>query len=236
MPSIRADIGAAHVLCTDRAGGVSVGPYASRNVGDHVGDDPGAVDANRARVRQELAGDWVWLRQVHGRAVLTDPTVEDADEPADAAVTNVPGRVLAVVTADCAPIVLVGDGAVGVVHAGWPGLETGVVGEAVTALRAVARSDGPVRAFLGPCVHPARYEFGVDDLDRLVARFGPGVRSTTLDGTSAFDLPAGVRIALREFGVDDLDDVDLCTVESPRFFSYRRDGVTGRQATAVVLT
>jgi YfiH family protein len=236
MPSIRAGIGAARVLCTDRADGVSVGPYTSRNLGDHVGDDPEAVAANRARVQDEMAGDWVWLRQVHGRAVLTDPTEEDAAVPADAAVTSVPGRVLAVVTADCAPIVLVGDGAVGVVHAGWPGLEAGVVGEAVVALRAAARAGGPVRAFLGPCVHPARYEFGAGDLDRLAARFGPGVRSTTLEGSPAFDLPAGVRVALREAGVDDVDDVDLCTAESPRFFSYRREGTTGRQATAVVLT
>ncbi len=236
MPSIRTGIGAAEVLCTDRADGASVGPYAARNLGDHVGDDPVAVDANRARVREELPGDWVWPRQIHGRAVLTDPTQSDATEPADAAVTGIPGRVLAVVTADCAPVVLVGDGAVGVVHAGWPGLEAGVIGEAVAALRAAARSEQPVRAFLGPCIHPERYEFGADDLDRLVARFGAEVRSSTLDGTPAFDLPAGVRVALREVGVDGIDDVDLCTAESPRFFSYRRDGTTGRQATAVVLT
>ncbi len=235
MPSIRVDIGSAHVICTDRADGASTGAYASRNLGDHVGDDGDAVAANRARVGPELPGEWVWLRQVHGRNVLTNPAHLDATEPADAAVTTEPGRVLAVVTADCAPIVLVADGAVGVAHAGWLGLEVGVVGEAVDAVRAVARSDAPVRAFLGPCVHPARYEFGPDDLDRLVARFGPEVRSTTRDGRPAFDLPAGVRIALAEAGVDDLDDVDLCTAELPRFFSYRRDGVTGRQATAVVL-
>ncbi|MCU1458963.1 MAG: pgeF [Actinomycetia bacterium] len=236
MPTIRADIGAARVLCTDRARGVSVGPYASRNLGDHVGDDPAAVSANRTRLEDELPGEWVWLRQVHGTVVLTDPTQAAATAPADAAVTSIPGRVLAVVTADCAPIVLVADGAVGVVHAGWPGLEQGVIGSAVDALRTAARGDAPVRAFLGPCVHPARYEFGSDDLDRLATRFGPEVRSTTLDGTPAFDLPAGVRVALREAGVEALDDVDLCTAESPRFFSYRRDGVTGRQATAVVLT
>jgi copper oxidase (laccase) domain-containing protein len=94
---------------------------------------------------------------------------------------------------------------------------------------------GPVRAYLGPCIRPARYEFGTADLDRLVARFGPNVEGRTHDGRPAFDVPAAVRAALSACGVEDLDDCGVCTAASAAHFSYRRDGVTGRQATIVVL-
>jgi copper oxidase (laccase) domain-containing protein len=92
-----------------------------------------------------------------------------------------------------------------------------------------------VRAHLGPCIRPARYEFGTADLDRLVARFGPNVEGRTHDGRPAFDVPAAVRAALSASGVEDLDDCGVCTAASAAHFSYRRDGVTGRQATIVVL-
>jgi len=118
------------------------------------------------------------------------------------------------------------------VHAGWAGLEAGVVERAVAVLR--EESDGPVRAVLGPCIHADRYEFGRDLLDRLVDRFGPQVASRTGTGAPAFDIPAAVRAALAASGVDDVDDVDVCTAASPDHFSYRRDGVTGRQAMFVV--
>jgi len=231
-------LGPARVFCTDRLGGVSVAPYESCNVGDHVGDDPAAVRTNRERVAGAAGlvepGHWVWMEQVHGTAVhvATEPTGA-AVPVADAAVTAARGLPLAVMTADCAPIALACDDAVGVVHAGHRGVELGVIEAAVGSLRSIG--SGPVRAYLGPCIRAARYEFGLADLERLVARFGPSVAARTLDGKPALDIPVAVRAALRECGVEDLLDGGVCTASSAAHFSYRRDGVTGRQATIAEL-
>jgi YfiH family protein len=213
-------------------------PYDTCNVGDHVGDQPAAVGTNRARVAvgaglAEPAG-WVWMRQVHGVHVhvAREPTGASPPE-ADAAVTATRGLPLAVVTADCAPIALASDDAVGIVHAGHRGLEHGVIEDAVARLRAIG--SGPVRAYLGPCIRPAHYEFGAADLARLVARLGPDVEGRTRAGRPALDIPAAVRAALRGCGVEQLDDGGVCTAASAAHFSYRRDGVTGRQVTVVVL-
>lgn len=195
---------------------------------------------NRRRVA-EAAGlpdpaVWWFLDQVHGADVVTatapaDPSAPPA--PADAAVTDRVGVPLVVLTADCAPVALADDVAVGVVHAGWKGLLAGVVPAAVAALRAVGA--GAVRALVGPCIRPARYEFGRADLDRLVARFGPGVEGRTVTGHPALDVPAAVAVALAEAGVADVTDSGWCTAEDPlRWFSHRRDGVTGRQGLVVV--
>jgi polyphenol oxidase len=177
------------------------------------------------------------MQQVHGRdvAVLDGPT--GADVPvADALVTRVPGLPLAVVTADCAPIALASDDAIAVVHAGHRGLLDGVVDAALHALRTMGV--GRVRALLGPCVRASRYEFGASDLAMLIDAFGPEVEARTEWGTTAFDLPVAVKIALARGGVDPIDITDSgqCTSASADFFSYRRDGVTGRQATIAVLT
>lgn len=232
------------MVFTDRHGGRSAGPYGSLNLGDHVGDDPAVVAANRRALARALPGvpddpaAWVWLRQVHGARVVTTDVAPVEPLEADGAVTATVGLPLVVMTADCAPIALVAaddrGGAVGVVHAGWQGLLRGVVGAGVDALRAC--HDAPVRAVVGPCIHAERYEFGEDALASLVARFGPSVRATTRHGTPAFDVPAAVRIALQEAGVRDVTDVDVCTAASADHFSHRRDGVTGRQAVVVVRT
>jgi YfiH family protein len=230
----------ARVVFTDRHGGVSGAPYASLNLGDHVDDDPAAVVENRrlaARVVPDAPADpsrWVWLRQVHGREVVSVDAPPDEPPAADAAVTDAVGLPLVVLTADCAPIALVGQSAVGVVHAGWPGLEQDVIGAAVDALRLL--SPGPVSAVLGPCVHPGRYEFGPDLLDRLVARLGPEVAARTDAGTPALDIPTAVHISLARAGVEDVADVGICTASSPDHFSHRREGITGRQAVVVVRT
>jgi YfiH family protein len=207
-------------------------------VGDHVGDDVDAVAMNRTRVASTAGlGDptgWVWINQVHGVDVHVATAPSGADTPqADAAITAVRGLPLAVVTADCAPIVIACDDAVGVVHAGHRGLELGVIGRAVAALRRIGT--GPVRAYLGPCVHPERYEFGADDLARLVARYGPDVEGRTLEGRPALDIPTAVERALEECGIVEFCDSGVCTAASDEHFSYRRDGVTGRQVTLVVL-
>jgi YfiH family protein len=203
-----------------------------------VGDDPDAVAANRQLVADATSliepARWVWLSQVHGNRVhvASEPTAATPPE-ADAAVTATPGLPLAIVTADCAPVALACDDAIGLVHAGHPGLASGVIEAAVTALREIGH--GPVHAYLGPCIRPARYEFGTADLARLVAHFGPDVEGITLDGRPAFDVPAAVRIALQRSGVESFGDSGVCTSESPDHFSFRRDGMTGRQVTIAVL-
>jgi YfiH family protein len=174
----------------------------------------------------------VWLEQVHGGDVAT-VAVPGMRPRADAAVTAVPRVPLVVLTADCAPIALVTDDAIGVVHAGWRGLLAGVVPAAVDALRAIGT--GRVQAVIGPCIRPAHYEFGADDLAAVAARFGDGVVGTTVDGSPALDLAAGVRAAFAECGVDDVSDTGECTFADSRYFSYRRDGVTGRQAVVAVI-
>lgn len=156
-----------------------------------------------------------------------------APPEADALVSTEAGRGLVVLTADCAPICLASDDAVGVVHAGWRGLLAGVVEAAVEALRSIGHGD--VRAGLGPCIHPGRYEFGRAALDDAVAHFGPDVEGRTDTGRPAFDLPAAVRIALARAGVASLDDVEICTSASPEHCSFRRDAAPGRQALVALL-
>jgi copper oxidase (laccase) domain-containing protein len=140
---------------------------------------------------------------------------------------------MVVLTADCAPIAIACDGAAGVVHAGWPGLLAGVVEAAVARLRSIG--GGKVAAVIGPCIHPGKYEFGVDDLARLTARFGSAVAGRTDDGRPALDIPAAVRAAFDLAEVHDVDDVNVCTASNRDYFSYRRDGTTGRQGLVVVL-
>jgi polyphenol oxidase len=228
-PLLEARVGLARVWCTGRAHG---------NVGDHVGDAPAVVARNRAALaaRTDLpeTREWVWIRQVHGAGVhvATGPGPEPAPV-ADATVTAVRGLPLTVVTADCAPLVVACDDAVGVVHAGYRGLAAGVIEAAIASLRDIGT--GEVRAFLGPCIRAPRYEFGPDDLARLVAQFGPGVEGRTRDGSPALDIPAAIRVVLERSGVAAFEDCGVCTAESDGYFSYRHDGDTGRQATIVVL-
>ncbi len=227
------------MVWTDRHGGVSAPPYATANLGGADDDDqPDAVRTNRSRLAATLGLDdpdtWWWLAQVHGTTVVdADGPARTAPPEADAAVTTTPGRCLAVRTADCAPLALASDTAAAVVHVGWHGLLAGVVEAAVTRLRTVGT--GPVRAALGPCIHPVSYEFGADDLSRVAARYGATVAARTRAGNPALDLPAGVHAALGTVDVDDLHDVDVDTAASPDHFSYRRDGRTGRQGVVVVL-
>lgn len=235
---IHVQVGNARIWFTDRHGGGSRSPYDTLNLADHVGDAPETVTENRGRVARDLRdvssdpGHWVWLRQVHGADVVTVAEASAVPLAADAAVTTRIGLPLVVLVADCAPIALVAPGAVAVVHAGWSGLEQGVIANAVAEVRKVGGD--PVAAILGPCIHPAHYEFGADLLERLVARFGPEVAGHTADGRPALDVPAGVRAALAAAGVDDYRDVDVCTAASPDYFSARHEGTTGRQAVIVV--
>jgi YfiH family protein len=235
---------ARHVL-TDRHGvrgaahtelpGRSTGPWASLNVATHVGDDPDAVAANRVLVAQSAGVDpsrLVVMDQVHGSTVVAVDDVPVEPPSADALVTTAAGLGLVVMVADCVPIVLASDHAVGVVHAGRRGVETGVVAAAVAAMRAQSPGDaGAIRAVIGPAVCGPCYEVP-QDLHDAVAAVTPEASARTRTGTPALDLRAAVTAQLHAAGVagDDIERLDGCTVEDPALYSYRRDGVTGRFA------
>ena len=170
---------------------------------------------------------WTRLHQVHGaRVVVVDAPGAREGEDADAAVTTVPGAKLVVLTADCAPVALAGEGVVGAVHAGWRGLAAGVIGAAVDEMRRLGA--GRIVAALGPCIHAECYEFAdVGD------HFPPEVHGRTAAGKPALDLPAAVRRALHEADVELVHDEDVCTACSPDHFSHRARGDAERQAMVV---
>jgi YfiH family protein len=235
-PSSSADhgIGREAAALIERRLGPARAVWTDRHAGDLRGDA-----AARERLAAALGlgppSGWWWLHEVHGARVEVATGPPPATPPdADALVTTVAGLPLVVQIGDCAPIAIASDTAVGAVHAGWPGLLAGVIEAAVERLRTIG--EGPVRAVLGPCIHPERYEFGAEELERLVARFGPSVASTTAEGAPAFDVPEAVRCALAGVGVDDVEDLGICTSASPDYFSHRRDGDPGRQALVVVRT
>jgi YfiH family protein len=242
---IRLDLPGAEILFSDRTGGVSAPPFDTANAGYARGDDPANVDENRVRIAAALGGrgsdpaEWICLHQVHGGRVypsdVAGPTAGRPAPEADAAVSAESDAVLSVLTADCAPVALVAPGVVGAVHAGWRGVLAGVLEAAVAEIR--RRSDGPITALLGPCIHPECYEFSADDLDPIAARLGPEVAGETAGGKPALDLPVAVALALTEAGVDDITDIGVCTACSPDHFSHRRDGsvhgVTGLQTMLV---
>jgi copper oxidase (laccase) domain-containing protein len=150
---------------------------------------------------------------------------------ADAAVATVPGAAVAVHTADCVPIVLIGRDAVGVVHAGWRGLAAGVVESALAEMdRVTPQGRGRVRAVIGPCIRVECYEFGPGDLDRVAAVLGDDLRGATAAGAPALDLTAAAVAALGRGGAAAIDDVGSCTACDTRWFSHRARGDTGRQA------
>ena len=210
-------------------------PGARRDFGPDAGGlgyDPQDVADRRAGI---VAGHWSWLDQVHGAGVVIvgdGGPVEGTR--ADALVTRLPGAVLAVFTADCAPVALASpEGVVGVVHAGWRGLQAGVIGRAVEAMRGLGASS--IVAALGPCIRAGCYEFGGGDLERLSRSLGDRVRATTMWGTPALDLAAAVEASLGLAGADLAHDLGACTACSVAWYSHRARQDTARQATAVWL-
>lgn len=165
---------------------------------------------------------------MHGADVVvaTEPG-QHAGAAADAVVTATPGVVVAVHTADCAPVFFDGDGAIGVAHAGWRGLVAGVLEATVAAMDELGHR--PRSARIGPCIRTRCYEFGSRELDEVAAVYGPSVRGETAWGTSALDLAAGVRAACDRLGLT-VDDTGICTACSPQHWSYRARADSGRQA------
>jgi polyphenol oxidase len=229
---------AARWVVTDRSGGVSDGPYDSLNLGNSVGDDPAHVAANRARVAAGIGmapADLRFMDQVHGSRVAHVGREPDGREPggrapeADALVTQEPGIALAVLVADCVPVLLTSSDAIAVVHAGRRGVVTGVVTAAVAALRQLGVAPANIAATVGPAICGACYEVPAAMQDEVCERV-PAARSTTRQGTRGLDLRAGVVEQLREAAIESIDVSPWCTAEHHDLFSYRRDGVTGRFA------
>lgn len=228
--------GGAHFAFTDRWGGVSAAPYDGLNLGGAVGDDPAAVRANRVGAARALGRDphrVVWMNQVHGRevAVVDAPWGDREPPPVDAVVTTRPDLTLAVLTADCVPVLLADPqaGVVAAAHAGRPGLVAGVVPAAVATMIELGARPDRITALLGPSVCGACYEVPAA-LRAEVAAAVPEAYAVTRAGTPAVDVAAGVRAQLARAGVRMADAPVVCTLESTDHFSYRREHVTGRLA------
>ena len=223
------------VFMTTRAGGVSTGPYAGLNLGDHTGDDPAAVAQNRACLRARLPAEPCWLAQVHGHAVCRadDPA---ASRSADAAVARQVDVVCAVLTADCLPVLLCdrNGSVVAAAHAGWRGLAGGVLEAAVVAMDAPPQE---LMAWLGAAIGPQAFQVGEDVRAAFVGDLPACAQAFVPDALPAkwrADIYRLARLRLARAGVTRVYGGGLCTVaDAGRFYSYRRDGATGRMAAVI---
>ena len=233
-----------------RAGGVSAEPWRATNLGLGVDDDPRRVLANRDLLATWAGGPVHFARQTHGTNVLVvdaprivgghvdrqfgDRGASDRGEEGDALVTDVPGVALGVLVADCVPVLFFDavSGAAGVAHAGRRGLVGGVLERTVEALVVLGSRPENLRAVVGPAAGGCCYEVP-EQLRAEVAAVVPGSASTTSWGTPSLDLPAGAVAVLRRRGLRHIQRVPACTIEDQRFYSYRRDRVTGRFAGVV---
>jgi YfiH family protein len=221
-------------LITTRNGGVSRGAFASFNLGLRTGDDPGAVTANRAYLRRLLPQEPKWLSQQHTTTVVEVDDIHGSPA-ADASIARRPGTVCVIAIADCVPVLFTDQSGtlVAAAHAGWRGLAGGVLENTV---RSMGVSPGEVLACLGPGIGPQAFEVGPEVRDAFVARnalaasaFAPGRSDKWLA-----DLYALARLALARIGVTRVHGGGLCTASDPqRFYSYRRDRITGRMAALI---
>lgn len=234
------------IFSTTRAGGVGVAPYESFNLGMGAGEDPVVVQANRRILRLRLPSDPLWLNQVHGNLVIDADvtpsklqTLLASPPAADASFTTLPGRVLAILTADCLPVVLADDrgSVLGVAHAGWRGLASGVLENTLTQMCLRQPQAKGFRAWIGPGIGPDVFQVGEEV---RIAFDGHGSDQPGLfvpdpgsPGKWLADLPGLARWRLVRAGVEQVELSGACTMTDPlhRFYSYRRDKVTGRMAT-----
>lgn len=223
-----------HAFTTTRTGGVSQGPYASFNLGLHVDDQPEAVEKNRHILLEtaQLPEPPRWLTQYHSTVMLRGEDVSHAPK-ADATYTQTPGIVLAIMTADCLPLLICHrDGSViAAIHAGWRGLLAGVITQNLEML-AIAPEDCLV--WLGPAIGMPHYPIGPEVRDQFLATHTSAAAFHWLQGQWHMDLYKVAREQLEQLGITHIYGGDHCTyTESERFFSYRRDGVTGRMASLI---
>ena len=240
-----------HAVCSTRIGGVSEAPYGSLNLGDHVGDEPGCVAANRTRFERALGAKPVFLSQVHGNDVLHVDAATPHASVADACITTKPGVACTIMVADCLPVLFTtrrGD-AVAAAHAGWRGLaghkgvgvlETTYQHLAALAPTAYAQSASEIVAWLGPCIGPQAFEVGDEVRNAFVAQHAPAALmfQARPGGKWLADLAGLARQRLAVLGVTEVYGNDgsasWCTVtQSARFFSHRRDRVSGRFAVSI---
>lgn len=243
-PDLPAGVGA---LSTLRSGGVSVGPYGATgdhggglNLGLHVGDDLAAVEQNRRLLRANLPAEPAWLAQVHGTRVWDLSSEYDplTASEADASFACRPDRVCTIMSADCLPVLLADcrGTQVGAAHAGWRGLAQGVIEQTVAAMRASGADQ--LTAWLGPAIGPKAFEVGIE-VRRAFAHLGPQAEAAFTPVPNRADkfladLAGLARIALLRSGVTQVSGGQDCTVSDPaKFYSFRRDQVTGRMASLI---
>ncbi|WP_223470906.1 MULTISPECIES: peptidoglycan editing factor PgeF [unclassified Pseudomonas] len=218
---------------TTRAGGVSLAPFDSLNLGDHVGDDPVAVAENRRRLTDQFAITPAWLQQVHGIAVVeADPAQVAA---ADASWTDTPGIACTAMTADCLPVLFCNRAGtrVAAAHAGWRGLANGVLEATLDSLAVPADE---ILAWLGPAIGPQAFEVGPEVREAFIAQLPQAAQAFTASPNAdkfLADIYALARLRLAARGVTAVYGGGLCTVTDPRFFSYRRNPRTGRFASLI---
>lgn len=219
---------------TTRAGGASLPPYDGFNLGDHVGDDPAAVAANRAELRTFCPADPKWLKQVHGVAVACADTMQ-ATEAADASVAFQPNTVSVVLTADCLPVLFCNRAGtvVAAAHAGWRGLAAGVL---EATLKAMRTNPDEILAWMGPAIGAQAFEVG-DEVRTVFVRDLPGASQAFkpgLPGKWFADIYLLARLRLARAGVNQVYGGGLCTyTDAARFYSFRRNPVTGRMASLI---
>ncbi|MYM26112.1 peptidoglycan editing factor PgeF [Duganella sp. FT135W] len=231
------------VLSTTRLGGVSPAPYgdgaggAGLNLGNHVGDQPENVAQNRVILCAGLPSEPVWLSQVHGTAVVNVATVAPQPAPeADASLSTTPGKVCLIMTADCLPVLFCdAEGkTVAAAHAGWRGLAAGVLQNTIQAMRDAGA--GELAAWMGPAIGPDQFEVG-EDVRLAFQQQGAPDAFKPIEGKPGkylADIYALARYVLQKAGVQQVHGGEYCTVSDPgQFYSYRRDGVTGRQASLI---
>lgn len=225
-------------MVTDRRGGASTGDFKSFNLGDHVGDAPAAVAANRARLARRLglpATDVVWMDQVHGTRIARVTRATGGPVPAtDGLVTDKPGLALAVLTADCVPVLAADSeaGVIGAAHAGRVGAVGGIVPNLIGAMKSLGARPEQITVLLGPAAAGEHYELPEDLADEVEAIL-PGSRARTVGGTTGVDLRKGLTRQLHGLGVTRVDSDPRCTIADESLFSYRREGRTGRLASVI---
>ena len=235
-------------MITNRHSGFSQPPFDSLNLGLHVGDDPVTVKKNREALKAVLPNEPVWLNQVHGTQVI-DADIGNAcfDIPsADAAVTTAAGRVLAIMTADCLPVLLASrDGrVVGAAHAGWRGLAAGVIEQTVALMRAKqshqtqtqTQTQSEILAYLGPAIGPHAFEVGSEVRDIFMAQNPASAacfEQLQEKGQYLADIYGLACLRLNALGINCIEGGHECTVQNPDYFSYRRDQKTGRMGSFI---
>lgn len=216
---------------TNRTGGVSLGAFASLNLATHVEDELELVLKNR-EILQDLHGPIQYMNQVHGNRIAIIEEASEESPTADALITGIPGVTLAVMVADCIPLLIKSKEVVAAIHVGRRGLLNSVTSSTILLMRDMGASE--MTAIIGPSICGRCYEVSPEIYDE-VTQLHPLARSRTLHGSPALDLVAALRQVLNAEGISEVIDESSCTVEEENLFSYRRDGVTGRQVGLITL-